>query len=84
LISNHFGDSVGGPEKAGVGGSIPSLATNPFNNLATIKNVQKVHRANDTRTSDNRHLRFASHIGPSNFQISRAMVRAMCCHARFS
>jgi hypothetical protein len=27
LISNHFGDSVGGPEKAGVGGSIPSLAT---------------------------------------------------------
>jgi len=28
LISNHFRDSVGGPEKAGVGGSIPSLATN--------------------------------------------------------
>jgi hypothetical protein len=28
LIPNHFGDSVGGPEKAGVGGSIPSLATN--------------------------------------------------------
>jgi hypothetical protein len=27
LISNHFGDPVGGPEKAGVGGSIPSLAT---------------------------------------------------------
>jgi hypothetical protein len=27
LISNHFRDSVGGPEKAGVGGSIPSLAT---------------------------------------------------------
>jgi hypothetical protein len=27
LISNHFGDSVSGPEKAGVGGSIPSLAT---------------------------------------------------------
>jgi len=26
LISNHFGDSVSGPEKAGVGGSIPSLA----------------------------------------------------------
>jgi len=35
LISNHFGDSVSGPEKAGVGGSIPSLATNIFNNLAT-------------------------------------------------
>ena len=28
-----------GPEKAGVGGSIPSLATNIFNNLATVKNV---------------------------------------------
>jgi len=27
--SNHFSDSVSGPEKAGVGGSIPSLATNP-------------------------------------------------------
>ena len=27
LISNHFGDSVSGPEKAGVGGSIPSPAT---------------------------------------------------------
>jgi hypothetical protein len=31
LISNDFGNSVSGPEKAGVGGSIPSLATNPFN-----------------------------------------------------
>jgi len=31
LISNHFRDSVGGPEKAGVGGSIPSLATIPLN-----------------------------------------------------
>jgi hypothetical protein len=37
LISNHFRDSVGGPEKAGVGGSIPSLATNNFNNLAIAK-----------------------------------------------
>ena len=27
LISNHFACSVGGPEKAAVGGSIPSLAT---------------------------------------------------------
>jgi hypothetical protein len=27
LIPNHFAGSVGGPEKAGVGGSIPSLAT---------------------------------------------------------
>jgi len=30
LILNHFGESVGGPEKAGVGGSIPSLATIVF------------------------------------------------------
>jgi len=35
LISNHFDESVSGPEKAGVGGSIPSLATNNFNNLDT-------------------------------------------------
>jgi hypothetical protein len=40
LISNHFRDSVGGPEKAGVGGSIPSLATNNFNNLQIAKNIQ--------------------------------------------
>jgi len=33
LISNHFRDSVSGPEKAGVGGSIPSLATNVFKHL---------------------------------------------------
>ena len=30
-----------GPEKAGVGGSIPSLATNNFNNLQIAKNIQK-------------------------------------------
>jgi len=40
LISNDFRDSVGGPEKAGVGGSIPSLATNNFNNLQIAKNIQ--------------------------------------------
>jgi hypothetical protein len=50
LISNHFSDSVGGPEKAGVGGSIPSLATINFNNLAIAKNIQNP-RANNTRTS---------------------------------
>jgi len=51
LISNHFGESVSGPEKAGVGGSIPSLATIPFNNLATAKKSEKISRANNTRTS---------------------------------
>jgi len=30
-------NSVGGPEKAGVGGSIPSLATDLVNTLATAK-----------------------------------------------
>ena len=33
-----------GPEKAGVGGSIPSLATNNFNNLQIAKNIQKSAR----------------------------------------
>jgi len=51
LISNHFDDSVSGPEKAGVGGSIPSLATNPFNNLPTSKSRVKISRAYNTRTS---------------------------------
>jgi hypothetical protein len=40
-----------GPEKAGVGGSIPSLATILFNNLATAKKRVKISRANNTRTS---------------------------------
>jgi hypothetical protein len=31
-----------GPEKAGVGGSIPSLATNTFNNLATAGKACKI------------------------------------------
>jgi hypothetical protein len=51
LIPNHFGDSVSGPEKAGVGGSIPSLATILFNNLASLKNRVKISRAHNTRTS---------------------------------
>ena len=40
-----------GPEKAGVGGSIPSLATIPFNNLASLKNPVKISRAHNTRPS---------------------------------
>jgi hypothetical protein len=40
-----------GPEKAGVGGSIPSLATNPFNKLDTLKTRVKISRAYNTRTS---------------------------------
>ena len=51
MIPNHFGDSVSGPEKAGVGGSIPSLATNPSNDLATKKKRVRIPRAHNTRTS---------------------------------
>ncbi len=40
-----------GPEKAGVGGSIPSLATILFNNLAIAKKRVKISRAHNTRTS---------------------------------
>jgi hypothetical protein len=40
-----------GPEKAGVGGSTPSLATISFNNLATAKKRVRTSRANNSRTS---------------------------------
>jgi len=51
LISNHFRDSVGGPEKAGVGGSIPSLATINVNNLQIAKRRVKISHAYNTRIS---------------------------------
>jgi len=54
VISIDFkplGESVGGPEKAGVGGSFPSLATIPFNDLASRKNRVRISRPNNTRTS---------------------------------
>jgi hypothetical protein len=40
-----------GPEKAGVGGSIPSLATNSFQQLSDSKKRVRISRANNTRTS---------------------------------
>ena len=40
-----------GPEKAGVGGSIPSLATIPSNNLATLKKRVRISRAYNRCTS---------------------------------
>jgi hypothetical protein len=43
LIPNHFAVSVGGPEKAGVGGSIPSLATNIFIALQVIPSQDNHH-----------------------------------------
>jgi hypothetical protein len=60
LISNHFGESVSGPEKAGVGGSIPSLATNPFNKLATLKSRVKISRAHNTRTFSSHNFTFGA------------------------
>jgi len=45
LISNHFRDSVGGPEKAGVGGSIPSLATKLSTTSDPKKACEKFSRA---------------------------------------
>ena len=40
-----------GPEKAGVGGSIPSLATNLLKNLASTKKCVRISRTYNTRTS---------------------------------
>ena len=59
-----------GPEKAGVGGSIPSLATNNFNNLASLKNRVTISLAHNTRTS----IAFDFTFGVAhliNFHISR-------------
>ena len=84
MISNHFGDSVSGPEKAGVGGSIPSLATNIFNNLAIAKNMQIWSRVQYAYIG---YPTFAlSQIGSSNFHISRAvlLVLAICWRASFA
>jgi hypothetical protein len=74
------------PEKAGVGGSTPSLATISFNRLQAAGNVRFQWRepyANMPSACPD-----ASQIGgcSSNFQISRAVlpVRAMCCRASFA
>jgi hypothetical protein len=70
-----------GPEKAGVGGSIPSLATNNFNNLAIAKNMQICSRE---QYANIRHAMFAlSEVDSSNFHMTRAvlLVLAMCCRA---
>ena len=86
LISNHFGDSVGGPEKAGVGGSIPSLATtNPLKNLATAKKSVKISRACNTRTFSFHNFTFGA-ARSDTFHISLAVlpVLAMCCRASFA
>jgi hypothetical protein len=43
LILNHFALSISGPEKAGVGGSVPFLATLVFSNLQVLQNAVPFH-----------------------------------------
>ena len=73
-----------GPEKAGVGGSIPSLATILFNNLQT---------AIKTENQPDVHITYISqptwavlHAGSSRFHITLAvlLVLAKCCLASFA
>jgi hypothetical protein len=74
-----------GPEKAGVGGSIPSLATIPFNHLASLTNRVKIPRAHNTRTSVASNFTFGA-ARSDTFHISLAvlLVLAMCCRASFA
>jgi hypothetical protein len=44
LISNHFRDTVGGPDSS-TGGSNLSLAFILFNNLAVQSNIEDLNRA---------------------------------------
>ena len=62
-----------GPEKAGVGGSIPSLATNTFNNLAILKRRVKISRACNTRTSVSLIFTFGA-ARLNNFPIRRVLL----------
>jgi hypothetical protein len=73
LISNHFCESVSSPEKAGVGGSIPSLATILINNLATAKTRVKISRAHNTRTSVCLTFTFGA-ARSNNFHTSRSIL----------
>ena len=57
-----------GPEKAGVGGSIPSLATINFNNLAIAKKSVKISRAYNARTSIPSHFTFGA-ARSNNFRV---------------
>jgi hypothetical protein len=62
-----------GPEKAGVGGSIPSLATNNFNNLQIAKNIQISTREQYANIHQPTFAAFA-HCGSRIFQSSRAVA----------
>jgi hypothetical protein len=62
-----------GPEKAGVGGSIPSLATISFNKLAIAKMHVRISRANNTRTSVALNFTFGA-VRLNNFPIRRVLL----------
>ncbi len=55
LILNHLAKPVNGPEKASVGGSIPSLATNGirhFSEFAAVRVSPYAHAARQDESSD--------------------------------
>ena len=68
------------PEKAGVGGSIPSLATTSFNNLAETRNLVFLLREQYAYSGQT-----ACSL-PNSFHISRAvlLVLAMCARPSFA
>jgi len=78
LISNHFRNSVGGPEKAGVGGSIPSLATIHLNNLQIAKKREQISRAYNTRASIPSHFTFGA-ARSNNFRVTAPTYLQTTC-----
>jgi hypothetical protein len=73
-----------GPEKAGVGGSIPSLATTLFNNLPSLKNRAKISRTHNTRTSFAFNFTFGvAHSNSIHIYRAVLLALAMCCRTSF-
>ena len=58
-----------GPEKAGVGGSIPSLATINFNNLAIAKSDSLLFHGGDTGSTPIRDVEVFK-----QFRVARAII----------
>jgi len=61
MISKHFCDTVSGPEKAGVGGSIPSLATILFKHLRVGHPLEYVPLRSKNLTARRGLSRFCEH-----------------------
>jgi hypothetical protein len=70
-----------GPEKAGVGGSIPSLATNTFNKLAILKRLVRISRANNARTYVSLIFTFGA-ARLNNFPIRRVLRKVVAAPLR--